>query len=349
VGRYYQGPDDLTLSYLPFEVDNSKRITTLDVRASEDYTLLKRAAGGNTKILNRASTDTTGILYADIPFLGDHLHLRPFAGTTTYATTGGAMISLTYGTDEIFSGHVSLGAGYRQTLFNRDRDDLINYLETENVIRTPYLTIGSGERGLRFWPSLTAAASSMLTRPLGKNDESRWTLQAETRLIPELHTQLATPYALFSLSGGVTSAIVPGGSLDLKNPEKTLGLYPIRSHLELTCRIKFNDVIQPSPYYLELGGAVETSKLVDSTRIGARFGGGFFYIDCLTEIERYHDSSFTDVRVGGGAGCYGVSFLFLQSVVDNDYRLQAGIDVSELINLGDALPSRGLLDSYENY
>lgn len=347
VGRYYQGPDDLTLSYLPFEVSKDKKITTLDVRASEDYTLLKRAVGGDVQILNRAATDTTGILYADLPFWNEHLHLRPFVGTTAYATTAGAMLRLDYGT-ELFQGHIGGGAGYRQTMFSSQRDDWINYLETENIVRTPYLSIWSpdGERGLRFWPSLTLAASSMLTRPLGEDDKSRWTLQAEARLIPELHTQLATPYALFAVSGGVTTAIVPGGNLNLKHPERTLSLYPIRSHVEFTCRIKFSDVIEPSPYYLELGGVTEFSQLVDNARIGARFGGSFFYVDYLTEIEKYHDSSFTDVRVGGGAGCFGVSFLFLQSVVDNDYRAQISIDVTTLIALEDIPPSRGLLDSY---
>jgi len=348
VGRYYQGPDDLTLSYVPFEVSRDKKITTLDVRASEDYTLLKRAVGGDTNIINRASTDTTGILYADIPFFKDHLHLRPFVGTTAYATMGGAMLRLDYGTDELFKGHIGAGSSYRQTMFSSERDDLVNYLETENVIRTPYLSIWSpdGERGLRLWPSLTVAASSMLTRPLGKDDESRWTLQAETRLIPELHTQLATPYALFTVSGGVTTAIVPGGNLNLKHPERTLSLYPIRYHVGVTCRIKFSDIMESSPYYLEWGGVTEMSQLVDNTRIGARFGAGIFYVDGLTEIEKYRDTSFVDIRVGGGVGCYGVSFQFLQSIKDDDYRAQFSIDVMALISLEEVSPGRGLLDSY---
>jgi len=363
VGRYYQGPDDLTLSYVPFEVDRAKKITTLDVRASEDYTLLKRAVGGDVQILNRASTDTTGILYADMPFFGEHLHLRPFVGTTTYATTCGAMVRLDYGTDELFNGHVGGGTGYRQTMFSSDHDDLINYLETENIIRTPYLSIGSpdGERGIRLWPSLTLAASSMLTRSIEKYDTkqvfdssldnssvstTRWTLQAETRLIPELHGQLATPYALFTVWGGVTTAIVPGGNLNLEHPEKTLGLHPIRSHVGLTCRIKFSDIIEPSPYYLEIGWVGEFSKLVNNTRAGIRFGGGIFYVDCLAELEKYSDTSFTDVRIGGGVGCYGISLQGLQSIQDGDYRIQASIDVMALIDLEEILPSRGLLDSY---
>jgi hypothetical protein len=58
------------------------------------------------------------------------------------------------------------------------------------------------------------------------------------------------------------------------------------------------------------------------------------------------DSSFTDIRMGGGVGCYGISFQFLQSLKDNDYRAQASIDVMALIDLEENLPTRGFLSSY---
>jgi hypothetical protein len=353
VGRYYQGNRDLTLVYFPFEVTDGK-VEILDSRASHDYVLYKRAVGGDTKLLNRAATDSTSLVYADIPFLEDHLHLRVYGGITPYAMTGGVMARVDYGIGELFSGHIGGGIGYRDTLFDGDHDDFVGYAETENTIRTPYASVFSedGQRGVRTWASLTVAAAGITTRPTGtiqSGNKARWTLQGEARFIPEIHAQLATPITLVSVGGGVTTALVPGGTVDLRNVAKSLGIHPIRYHVEATARIRLHELISnpPGPLYLELGFVTEFSNLLDATRIGARFETALFNIDWLTEIERYHDSPYTNVRIGGSIGISGVSFTYLHSIKDDDYRLQASIDVIAVMTREINIPNKGLLDSYD--
>jgi hypothetical protein len=362
-GRWYQGTDDVSLAYLPFEVENGD-IETLDVIASDRYALLKRMSGGDTKLLDRASTHSTSLLSLDLAFLESRsLHLRIVGGGTPQSTIGGIMGEIEYGDGNIFTGRIGGGVVYEDTLFDSS-DNYLGYLETENTIRTPYASIISDdyERGVRAWGSLSLNISALANRAdsrphqRGKKVSAEWGLQGEARIFPEIHTEMVTGYGLFHLSGGVTSAVVPGGNIDLDHPERTLGLYPIRYHIEFRTRLRLSKIIDAwdghNPefnifdeiLFLEFGFVTEISKIVDKTRIGARFEISQCAIDFLLEVEYYRSTSFTDVRVGGSFSYRGIFVTALQSIKEKDYRLEVGVDIASVF-WADSYKRKGLLES----
>jgi len=125
-------------------------------------------------------------------------------------------------------------------------DDLLCYLETENVLRTPYLTIQQKGPEFKTWISATVAVSGLATRAFtrptryGKHVSQRWGYQYDARLVPEVHVELDAAYTKLSLYGGGTLALVPGGRVDLDVPEQSLGLFPIRTHVGGAVRLKIS-------------------------------------------------------------------------------------------------------------
>jgi hypothetical protein len=340
-GRYFQGSDDASLVYLPVEVKNGK-VKTLDVIASDRYALLKRMAGGDTRLLDRTSTFSTGLLNFDVAFLDDRsLHLRLVAGSTPFSKMGGVMGEVQYGED-LFHGRIGGGFVFEDTYFD-DADNLIGYLDTENTIRTPYLKyVNPGStKGIRAWGSLTVAASGMAHRAMSsralnrrKKVSPRWGIQAEARAIPELHAELATDQFLIGLSGGITTAIVPGGSSNLDNPERTLGLYPIRKHVELKIRLNLSKTLHDTqeinfntPIFLGTKLTGEFSEISDKTRASLTLEWGAVTVEALVETEAFKHGSFTDIRLGGGVTWKGIRVTALKSIEDGDFRVEFGVDL----------------------
>jgi hypothetical protein len=362
--RYWAGPDDASMVYIPIEIKNG-RVTSLDVLASNSHVWHKRAAGGDTKLLNRASTPSTSLLKFDVAFLEKkNLHLSIVGGSIPTASLGGVMGEFEIGEKEdIFDFHVGVGLTHKEYYFESS-SDLIGYVDLEARLRTPYLGITNKQtqRGLRTWASATASASGMAhlptTKPYRKGERvsSKWGLQGEARFIPEIHAQLVTPYALFEVSGGITTAVVPGGDVNLEHPERTLSLYPIRSHIEAKVRIRLAKIInewdQPASdivreqenLFLEFGFVAESSKAVNKARFGSRFQWNQMAVDFLVETERWRDTSFTDVRLGGGVSYQGFFLTGLQSIKEDDYRLEIGIDIASMF-WSDEYKQKGLLES----
>jgi len=359
-GRYYQGLDDISLVYLPFKVHGND-ITTLDVVASDRYALLKRMAGGNVNLLDRASTHSTALLNLDIAFTDDRdIHLRFVAGGTPYSSVGGVMGKIEYGDGDYFTGHLSGGILFEDILFDASANYL-GYLETENTIRTPYLEYVDEKtnNGIRAWATTTLAISGLASLPTSAPQRSLFStfntdtgkitnkrkklsaelgLQGELRLIPELHAQLGNSYALIGVYGGVTTAIVPGGKIDLDHPERTLGLRQIRYHIGSNIKLRLSKMLEKSgeqaidSLFLEFRTVAEFSLNSRKSRTGLKLSYFSAAIEFLAETEHYLDSSFTDVRLGGSISYRGIYVTGLKSIKDGDYRLQAGVDVIALID-----------------
>jgi len=316
--RWWQGPLDISMVRLPFEVDGT-HVDILDVVASNRYALYKRAAGGDIRLLDRASTFTTSLINVDVALFEDKwLHLRPYVGTTPHSSIGGIMLKAEYDAD-ILKGHISGGVGWESSLF-ADLELFSGYFETENILKTPFLAYSDPKTraGVRLWASLTLMASTLSQRG------ERWTFQAEARFIPEIHVQFVSERFSLRLTGGVTAAIVPGGKADLAHPERTLGFHPIRRHGEAVLRVDAGDGL-----LLEFGTVLESSSLVFKSRstVGLSHVGQFTLMT-LVETEKYRGSSFTDVRVGGKVAYKWMHISALKSVKDDDYRIEAGIDVA---------------------
>ena len=333
VGRFWQGPDDLSLVYLPVVV-NDGRVHTMDVVASDLYAWLKRASGGNVRLLDRAATHNTALIFADLGFFdGNKGHIRVVGGSTPHSSLGGVMGELEFGDeDDIFSGHVGGGVVYQDTYFKNAGNE-IGYLDVEATLRTPYLDVigKENDRGFRTWASLTLAGAGMVHRPTGsvirrgEEADGTWGLQGEVRVIPELHGQLTIDdKVLLTLYGGVTSAIVPGGNINLEHPERTLSLYPIRSHVGGNIKAMVHPMVM-----LELDGVTEVSDLVRKTRVVASAYAFKGSISFVSEFEHYTYDAVRDVRVGGGVSWRGMFVNYLHSLYDADYRLEAGVDIGQ--------------------
>lgn len=248
-GVFYQGADDLSLVYAPIEVRNGK-VVTLDLIASDRYALLKRATGGDLRLLERASSFSTGMLKADVAFGKHHnVHLSPVAGVTPFASTGGIAGAVDYEAG-YFSGRVG-GGVFLENSLNSDVDSLIGYLETENTLQTPKLKIKDAEKTvpeLKVWGSATLALAGMATRAVspvtrsGEEVDQEWGGQGDARLIPEAHVSLDTPIAEFSLYSGFTAAVVPYGTVNLNVPHRSLHPYPIRWHVGGEIRLRLSTI-----------------------------------------------------------------------------------------------------------
>jgi len=359
--RYWTGPDDASMVYIPIEIKNG-RVESLDVIASNSYAWHKRAAGGDTKLLDRAATASTSLLSFDVAFLENkNLHLRLVGGSIPTASLGGVMGEFEIGEKEdIFNFRIGGGVTQKEYYFE-NASDLIGYLDLEIRLRTPRLEIINEDRGVRTWGSVIVAGSGMAhlptARPYKKGEKVKAILglQGDVRAIPEIHAQLVTPYVLFEISGGITTAIVPGGNVNLKHAERTLSLYQIRSHVEAKVRIRLAKIInewdglddtisEKENLFLEFGLVMEFSEAVDKTRTGIRLEWSKVAFDFLIETERWHDTRFTDVRIGGGFSYKGIFVTGLHSIKEKDYRLEAGIDIASMI-WGDDYKRKGLLES----
>jgi len=345
-GRYYQGLDDLTLTYFPVEVKN-RRVKVLDAIASDRFALLKRMSGGDVSLLDRTTTHSTALLSLDIAFLeSQRLHARFVGGTTPYSSMGGFMGNIEYGSG-FFKGRVGGGAVVENAYF-ADSDTFIGYIDTENEIKTPPLRVLSEDkqRGVRTWASLTLAASGMthfaMNRPVkqltGEKVPRKWGFQADVRVIPEIHLQLATPYTLWTVSGGVTAGIVPGGHVKLKKVKNSLSLYPLRSHIEASCRLDISEIVRDNALSLTDSIALEFrfigefSQLLDKGRFESTFEYNGLKINAIGELIYYKDGPFTDIYLGGGIGYLGAFVRALKSLKTDDYRIEAGISLGLFID-----------------
>jgi len=232
--------------------------------------------------------------------------------------------------DELFYGRIGGGAVFENVMFDKS-DNFLGYLETENVLRTPYLSYVDSrtETGIRSWASLTLAASGMAHRAASGVDDSPWGFQAEARVIPEVHAQLATEKVCLTLYGGFTLSVVPGGHLDLEHPERTLGLRYLRNHIGFNAKYAVSDKL-----LCEMGIVSEFSSLVDKTRLELGLTYRLFQANLLIETETYKNTSFTDVRLGGGIAYHGFFVTAVRSVKDGDYRVEAGLDVTSFSEIG---------------
>ena len=324
--KFYQGTNDASLVYVPIEL-TINTVTTLDVVASNRYAALKKIVGGNARLLDRASFFSTALVSADVALLSDRsLHLRVVAASIPTTDMGGAAVRLNYGEEHLI-GHVGLAA-----VTENKTENFIGYFETENVLRTPYFETTEKGTGVRTWASLTAMASVMAHKAMGsrlRTRKNRWGLQAEARFIPEIHMELATPLVNLRVTAGVTAGIVPGGHLNLDSPERTLGLYPIREHVELELKV----LIAQEALFSILAVA-EFSGLVEKGRVNVALRVKKFVFSCLLELESYRSTSFMDVRLGAGVAYQGIFVNYIHSLKDEDYRVEAGIDISSFWNDG---------------
>jgi len=360
--RYWTGPDDASMVYIPIEIKSGK-VKTLDVIASNSYAWHKRAAGGDTRLLSRASTHSTSLLSFDVAFLENkNLHLRLVGGSIPTASLGGVMGEFEIGEKEdIFDFRIGGGFTHKEYYFE-DASDLVGYLDLEIRLRTPRIEFVNKDegRGVRTWGSVVVASSGMAhlptSRPYRKGErvKAKWGLQGDVRAVPEIHAQLVTPYALFEVSGGLTAGVVPGGDVNLEHAERTLSLHQIRSHAEVKIRIRLakiinewnvpNDITEKENLFLEFGFVTEFSEAVDKSRAGIRLEWSKVAFDFLLETERWHDTGFTDVRLGGGFSYKGIFVTGLHSIKEKDYRLEAGIDIASMI-WDDDFKRKGLLES----
>jgi len=369
-GLFWQGPNDISHAYVPFEMRGG-HIKVLDLIASDRAALMKRMAHGNLDLLDRASTHSTGLVQADIAFGADYsYHLRAVAGTTPFTSMGGFMGEVEYGSG-IFTGRIAGGVLAESSFSNTD--NLIGYVETENTIRTPYFTVQE-EEGPEFksWASTTVAAAGVMTKALSgsevknKRTSSPWSYQGDVRVVPELHTELDTDYTKFTLYGGVTFALVPGGDVDLGSVYKSLSFYPIRRHIGGSISLKLSAIydsfkrdekVQEAEkgikgwwsedeknahrklydmapvddwLLLTLEGVGEFSDLFHKARFNLSVVVYEFSVGLLTEFEHYLNEKLLDVRLGGSITYKGLYLRGLRSVKDEDYRLEAGIEITLL-------------------
>jgi hypothetical protein len=271
--------------------------------------------------------------------------------------------------DGLFEGRIGGGVAVESGYVN-DSDNLLGYLETENIFRTPPLKVkGEGDKApeTKVWLSTTVAVAGMATRAItapkrtGEPTSIRWGGQGDGRVIPEAHASLDTEFTKFTLYGGVTFAVVPHGKVDLDAPQESLALYRIRTHVGGSMRIKIGAIYNafeqdrldrldrldkeekaahrakfkiPSAddwVYVEISAVGEFSGLFNKARSSLVFGVYDFTVGFTTELERYKDESFLDVRVGGSASYRGVYLRGLQSIRDDDFRVEAGVDFTSFL------------------
>lgn len=358
-GLWYQGPDDISLVYVPIKVENGK-VDTPDVIASDLYALLKRSVGGNLDLLDRASTHSTGLLKANIALGEQHNYSIGVAlGTTPFASVGGMTGEIKYDAG-LLTGRIGLGF-FAMRSYDDNSENAVAYLDTEHTLRTPYLTVKNEEKTnspeFKLWGSLTLSAAGMASYSItpaarGKKDVGN-TLggQGDGRLIPEIHTSLDTVLVKFELYGGMTCAVAPYGDVDLDSPAGSLRLIPIRAHIGGAARLKLTSIstfvkaqqdeaeaeargkkppAEPKYgeewLYLSLSGVTEISRLFRKSRLSLTLDFLEATVGFVSEFEHYLDEDFSDIRLGGLARFMGFYVRGLKSIKDEDYRLDAGFE-----------------------
>jgi len=336
VGRYFQGLDDISLTYFPIEVRNEK-VKTLDLIASDRFALLKKMAGGNTDLLTRSFKHNTSLLSIDADFGGRHL--RAVGGLTPYGSMGGLMTELTY-ESELISGRIGGGALIESSYYG-NVDTFLGFLDTEHSIRTPYAIVDSDyDDSLWAWASLTASVSALADRALTHQPDKRgftgnWGFQGDIRLIPELHAQFDSSYFTLYLYGGVTAAVVPSGDVDLDSPEKSVMLDLVRSHMGCILRILVSNAVNDQEsakqfdhiMFIDFNFAAERSELVRSGRFGADFHIDGFEFGFVGEVDDFLYDGIDDFRVGGRASFMGAYIQGLKSLDLDDFQIQAGFEL----------------------
>lgn len=335
-GRWFQGEDDISLTYFPVEIKD-RRVRTLDVIASDRFALLKRLSGGDVNLLSRAYTHNTAALSIDAAF--NNKHLRVVGGTTPYASMGGVMGEVTY-KYEYLRGRIG-GGGLVESSLHGNTDTFLGFLDTEHVLSTPkpYVESKDKERAAFIWASLTLSASGMADRALTRQPDKRsftnkWGFQGDVRLIPELHTQLDTKYFSVYVYGGVTTAVVPVGHVDLSHPEKSVLMDHIRSHFGTKIRVLVHEAVRANQdptydhtIYADAAFVGEVSEVVRRWRFTTDLTYDGFKIGLIGEVEDYQFSGVDDFRLGGRASFMGAYITGLKSLELDDFQLQAGFEI----------------------
>jgi hypothetical protein len=357
-GIFYQGPDDISLVYALVDIESGK-VKTPDAVASDRYALLKRATGGNLDLIDRVSTFSTGVLKADVALGESHnYHVGVAAGTTPFATMGGVTGEIEYGTG-VFEGRIGL-ALFTERSYDSDAENALAYLDTEHRLRTPYLTFNGASSELNLWGSVTLAASGMATRTLSTVQRGKkalgftWGGQGDVRLIHEVHASLDTTLFKFEVYGGVTTALVPYGSVDLDVPQQSLRPYPIRCHVGGAVRLKLANayrfgvlrqnkagltdeqraaaellIDRKSEWlFLSLSGVGEFSRLFHKSRATLSLDFLKYSVGAIVETESYLDEDFDEVRAGAGFSAWGLYARGLHSLKTDDARVEAGFEFS---------------------
>lgn len=335
-GRYFQGQDDISLSYFPVEFNNSK-IKTLDVEASDRFGLLKRLSGGNVDLLHRTFTHNTAALSVDAAF--NNRHLRIVGGITPYSSMGGVMGEITYKT-EYLEGRIGGGVLVESALHG-NTDTFLGFIDTEHTLSTtPRVIIESKneERALFTWATLTLSASTMVDRSLthqttGRRLTNKWGFQGDIRLIPELHTQLDADYFSLYAYGGVTNAVVPAGRVDLDHPGRSVALRRIRTHFGLKLRVLVSKAVKNHKnkqfghtLYADAAFVVELSELVRRWRFTTDFTYDQLRIGFVGEGETFHGLGIDTLRLGGRLKFMNAYIEGLKSLELDDFQLRAGIE-----------------------
>jgi hypothetical protein len=335
-GRFFQGEDDISLNYYPVEIEN-RRVETLDVVASDRFALLKRMAGGDVNLLSRSYTHNTSLLSANAAF--GKKHLRVVGGVTPYSSMGGLMGEITY-SYEYLSGRIG-GGGLVETALHGNTDTLIGFLDTEHKLSSPMAMIESKDekRAAFAWASLTVSASVMGDRSLTEQPDKRTFtnklgIQGDVRLIPELHSQLDAEYVSFYIYGGITSAVVPIGRVNLDNPERSVSLDYVRTHLGSKMRVLVSKIVKnchddefDHTMYADFAVVGEFSALVRRWRVTTDFTLDQFKVGLIGEAEQYQYGGLDDLRLGGRASFMGAYVSGLKSLEFDDFQLQAGFEI----------------------
>lgn len=363
--RYYQGADDVSLTYIPFELKDRK-VKTLDVIASDRFALLKRMSGGDVELLDRTSTHSTAMIGIDLS--KNSTHVRLVGGTTPTSTMGGLMGEYKIELD-LFSARIGLGAVVEDVYFSRS-ENFLGFLDFETQLRTPSYDVINRKDGNWFslWGSVTTSTSGMAHRALsnkparGRHVNRTWGYQGDIRVIPEVNVMLLTTYTTLVVSGGITTAVVPRGRVDLNRPANTLELYPIRGHFGGNFRINLSKIANnqirdlnrresekeikewwseeekqayrdsldlvvagtDDTVFLAFSGVVEISAL----RIGARASIGIEFFDTtisfVGEMEHYRVLEFDNTLLGFSAEHEGFYLRALRSLDYHDGRIEIG-------------------------
>jgi hypothetical protein len=308
--RYYLGPDDISLTHIVVTVED-RVVTTDDVIASPEFEFFKRASGGDQDFLDRARTVPSSSIVSVEAKLGA-LRLRVVGGSTSAARYAGVV---TEGRYQWSHGSGRLGTG----AFYSDGDRLIGYLDTEHELHTARAKT-EGDGGIASaWLSLSLSAAGMITE-----GTEQLSLQGDVRLVPQIHLELLSSSKIFTwgMAFGSTLAVVPGGRVDIRHPSQSIGVYPIRVHVEASVGVALNQA------QLSFGGAVEVSRVRARGKIWARAeakcGGA---VEILAELEQRRRASFLSSWIGAGLRYGPASVRVLRSTRSSDMRAQAGLEI----------------------
>ncbi len=336
-GRFFQGQDDISLVYFPIEI-RDEHVKTLDVIASDRFALLKRMAGGNNELLSRTSTHNTSMVSVDAAF--GKRHLRAVGGVTPYSSMGGLMGEITYDYEHL-QGRIGGGALIESGLYG-STDTFIGFVDMEHKLATPFAIFESEdeERAILSWATVTLSASGMTDRSLGHQPDKRsftnkWGFQGDVRIIPELHTQLDATYFSVYVYGGVTTAVVPAGKVDLARPDRSVMLDHIRTHVGVKMRVLVSEAVKLNKdksfghtIYADAAFVGEMSELVRRWRVTTDLTFDQFKVGFIGEADDYQFDGFDDLRLGGRASFMGAYIQGLKSLEFDDFQLQAGFEIN---------------------